>query len=81
MLLYSGVLGARLQGGNQLKWHPVLRDLKIGINVIFMGDVANFGYSCEQKFSYDLFQGLIKSIAKIHDHKLKRLLIRIHSIT
>ena len=72
----SGVLGARLQGGKQLKWHPILRDLKIGF--IFMDDIANFGYPCEHKFSHESFQGSIKSIAKINDNKLTRLLIRIH---
>ena len=39
--------------GRQLKWHPTLRDLKIGFVFIFMDDIANFGYSCEQKFSFE----------------------------
>ena len=77
-LVGSGELGARLQGGRTVEMAPILRDLKKGFIFIFMDDVANFGYSCEQKFSYESFQGLIKSIAKINDHKLKKLLIRIH---
>ena len=64
---YSDVLGARLQWGKQLKWCPTLMDLKIGF--IFMDNIANFGYSGEQNFGYESFQGSIKSIAKIHNHK------------
>ena len=34
--------GARLQVGKQLKWRPILMDLKIGIIFILIDDVANF---------------------------------------